>query len=40
MGPTGCPETSARDYYSTLCKMPKKCRSQGEDVEELGAENI
>jgi len=25
---TGCPETSARNYHLTLCKIPKERRSQ------------
>jgi hypothetical protein len=27
MGPIGCPETSVRNYHSTLCKIPKESRS-------------
>jgi len=28
MGPTDCPETSVRDYHSTMRKILKECRSR------------
>ena len=28
MGPTGCPETSVRNYHYTLCNIPEERRSQ------------
>jgi hypothetical protein len=28
--PIGCPETSVRNYHSTLCKIPKERRSQND----------
>jgi len=31
MGPIGCPETSVRNYRSTLRNIPQKCRSLKED---------
>jgi hypothetical protein len=27
MGPIRCPETSVKDYHSTLCYTPEECRS-------------
>jgi hypothetical protein len=27
MGPTPCPETSVKDYHSTLCNIPEERRS-------------
>jgi hypothetical protein len=27
MGPIGCPETSVKDYHSTLRNIPEECRS-------------
>jgi len=32
MGPIGCPETSARNYHSTLRKIPKEGRFQFHDI--------
>jgi hypothetical protein len=29
MGPTGCPETSVRNYLSALCTLTEGCRPQG-----------